>query len=377
VWAAVSAGVAIVFALSWPATIKALDARRYGAALISIVAMLLSGAYSVTAALGSAAGSRANAAATETALTDARAKTQAAYDRAQAELDTLTAARPTGGIQALLDATKAELARLAPSRSVAELEALERRNPGRDCGAENGTGRWICQRSGPYASELARARQRERLSAKLAGLVEDVGRADQSLADRRAAARAALDRAAAELASIQPARVANSDAKALTRYLGALGVEVSPDRLNDLLILLAVVMIEAGGGLSLAIGMALSETGGARALAPASKPAEHPEQAPAAALNTLNAVIEKLPAPVFSSSVQVRSAPAPAVQAGDIMDVVHAAGGSLRTTTRRLGVQVGRPAASVHGELRRLAGAGLITLKTDSRGTLIMAMRPN
>jgi hypothetical protein len=60
------------------------------------------------------------------------------------------------------------------------------------------------------------------------------------------------------LASIQPARIANSDAKALARYLGALGLEIGPDQLNDLLVLLAVVMIEAGGGLSLAIGMALS-----------------------------------------------------------------------------------------------------------------------
>ena len=105
--------------------------------------------------------------------------------------------------------------------------------------------------------ELARARQRERLGAKIASLLEDAGRAEQRVQEQRTAARAAMDKASGELASIQPARVANSDAKALTRYLGALGLEVSPDRLNDLLVLLAVVMIEAGGGLSLAIGMAL------------------------------------------------------------------------------------------------------------------------
>src|SRR5262245_40753221 len=56
-----------------------------------------------------------------------------------------------------------------------------------------------------------------------------------------------------EFARIQPARVANSDAKALTRYLGALGLEIGPDRLNDLLVLLSVIMVEVGGGLSLAI----------------------------------------------------------------------------------------------------------------------------
>jgi predicted transcriptional regulator len=53
------------------------------------------------------------------------------------------------------------------------------------------------------------------------------------------------------------------------------------------------------------------------------------------------------------------------------MALVREAGGALRTTTRRLGVQLGRPAASVHGELRRLATAGLISLNADSRGTLI------
>ena len=172
-WAAVAGAVAIVFALAWPALIRSVDARRYSTALIALAAMLLSGAYSVTAALGSAAGGRANAAATETAMADARAKAQAAYDRAKAELDTLSAAKPVPEIQALLDATKAELAKLPAGRSVAELEALDRRNPGRDCGAENGTGRWICQRPGPYAGELARARQRERLTAKLSGLVEE------------------------------------------------------------------------------------------------------------------------------------------------------------------------------------------------------------
>jgi len=54
----------------------------------------------------------------------------------------------------------------------------------------------------------------------------------------------AIEKASGEPARIQPARVANSDAKALTRYLGALGLEVGPDRLNDLLVLLAVIMVE-------------------------------------------------------------------------------------------------------------------------------------
>ena len=51
------------------------------------------------------------------------------------------------------------------------------------------------------------------------------------------------------------------------------------------------------------------------------------------------------------------------------------AGGPQRTTTRRLGVQLGRSAACVHGELRRLATTGFITLSAGSRGTLITVAR--
>lgn len=80
VWAGVAGAVAINFALSWPALIRSVDAKQWSAALISLVALVLAGAYSVTAALGSAAGGRANAAATETATTDPRMKAQAAYD---------------------------------------------------------------------------------------------------------------------------------------------------------------------------------------------------------------------------------------------------------------------------------------------------------
>src|SRR6202521_4610956 len=123
VWAAVAGAVAAVFAISWPATIKSIEAKRWSAALICLVALALSGSYSVTAALGSAAGGRANAATTETATADTRKKAQDAYD-----------------------AAKAELVALKPARPVAELEAVIARNPeaGGRCGVQNGTGRLVC-----------------------------------------------------------------------------------------------------------------------------------------------------------------------------------------------------------------------------------------
>ncbi|HET6926744.1 MAG TPA: hypothetical protein VFI48_07825, partial [Hyphomicrobiaceae bacterium] len=76
-------------------------------------------------------------------------------------------------------------------------------------------------------------------------------------AQRRSELQTQIERASAVLASGN-VRVANTDARALARYLSAIGLEATPERLNDILTLLAVVMIEAGGGLALALGMALS-----------------------------------------------------------------------------------------------------------------------
>ena len=52
VWSGVAGAVAIVFALSWPALIRSVDARRWSAALISLVALALSGTYSITCRSG-------------------------------------------------------------------------------------------------------------------------------------------------------------------------------------------------------------------------------------------------------------------------------------------------------------------------------------
>jgi hypothetical protein len=54
VWGTVSVAASITFALSWPALIKA---RSLSRAMVAIVAMLLSGGYSISAALGSAGAS--------------------------------------------------------------------------------------------------------------------------------------------------------------------------------------------------------------------------------------------------------------------------------------------------------------------------------
>jgi hypothetical protein len=302
VWASVALAVAVVFALSWPALMRCIEARCWSAALVSFLALVLAGAYSVTAALGSASGGRANASSIEAAAIGARVKAQAAYD-----------------------GTKTELDALKPSRPVVELEALvEVAKPQCRIVVTTGGRTTVCAKSAALTAELARAKRRQELTAK-------------------------LDRLVSELATLPPEREANSDAKALTRYLQATGMHVEADRLNDLLVLLAVLMIEAGGGLSLAIAMALSE------LAP--NTAEQFEQG----LNIRPEHLER----------QRVQEPARPVRMPDILSLLRHAGGTLRTTTRRLSDQLGRPAATVHGELQRLAAEGLITLSADRRGTFI------
>src|ERR1700680_4660070 len=49
VWAAVSVAVSIVFALSWPALIKAVERRQWTWVPMAAAALVLTGAYSVTA----------------------------------------------------------------------------------------------------------------------------------------------------------------------------------------------------------------------------------------------------------------------------------------------------------------------------------------
>ena len=47
VWAAVSVGVSIIFAFSWPALINSLDRKQWARAVMVLVALVVTGAYSV------------------------------------------------------------------------------------------------------------------------------------------------------------------------------------------------------------------------------------------------------------------------------------------------------------------------------------------
>jgi hypothetical protein len=320
VWAGVAGAVAVIFALSWPALIRSVEARRWSAALVSLLALVLAGTYSVTAAVGSAAGGRTNAATQETAVTDVRTKAQAAYD-----------------------AAKAELATLKPSRPVAELEAMR-----------GGWRRAYPNQPWALEPELARAKRRAELEAK-------------------------IERATGDLAKTRPAQVANSDAKVLARYATAIGFEVTADRLNDLLVLLTVLMIEAGGGLSLALGMALGAAPVARALMPADAPvSKRPRTPPANAVADARTTPDATP---NAASVRVeRTRPVSVVHPSELTYWLRLQGGRAETSMRRLADALGRSPSGVHDELRRMVASGLVTAASGPRGTVISfaaAGKPN
>jgi hypothetical protein len=330
IWAAVAGGVAIVFALSWPALIRSVEARRWSAALMALAALLLAGGYSVTAALGSAAGGRMNAAATETAVTGTQARAQAAYNTAKADLDKLAPARATGELEALLAAAQ-----------------LNPRTKG--CAGDGSSPRVTCPK---LEAELARARQRDKLQA-------------------------AVDKAS-EALNAGPAKVANSDAKALARYLAAAGLDVGADRLNDLLVLLSVLMIEAGGGLSLALGMSLSappaEPTSAAAPAPEQRQKTLPARTPSAQPKTPSA--RSTERPTITGRSPERHRALAARPASSVLDWLADQGGRALTTQRALARALDRSPSAIHDELHRLAASGAITLASGPRGTSLV-LRPN
>jgi hypothetical protein len=335
-WAAVAGAVATVFALSWAATIRAIEAKRWGAAIVCVLALLLSGAYSISAALGSASGGRTNAAAMESATTGARERAQVAYDAAQAEFAKLQPSRPLAEIQGVYDATR-------PRRRIIVV---------------NGKRETEYYRPAEIEAELGRAKRRVELEAKIA-------------------------EKAAELAKAEPAKVANSDAKALARYLKALGLDIGADRLNDLLVLLAVAMVECGGGLALAVGMALST--------PSARPTEartdrasadsgQEERPPAATLDSPSGQSEhfaRTPRTVRSSaSVRARTVCSLPEQPSDVVQWLEHQGGRAETSMRRLASALGRSPSGVHTELCRLVASGVLTMASGPRGTAL-ALRPN
>ena len=252
---------------------------------------------------------RANAAIEEKDTTDKRTKAQAAYDGA-----------------------KAELATLKPSRLVAELEAMRK----------SWHERMVKKEAWFYEPELARAKRRAELEAK-------------------------VERAAGELANTGSAKLANSDAVALAAYLFALGIETSADRVNKLLVLLAVLVIECGGGLAMAVGLALgdarrhaSETQKRNGVPPETQGV--PESVPAAYPKAYPAIHPR-------SMQQQRDPAEPLGQR--LLRLIMERGGTMLAGQREIGRLIGVSSSHAHRLLHDLSSAGVVSVTPGRTGTVV------
>jgi hypothetical protein len=311
VWAGVSIAAGLTQVLSWPALVTTIDRRQWGKALAALCALLLCGSYSVIAALGSASGGRINAAIEERASSEQRSRAQAAYEQA-----------------------RAALAQLAPSRPLAEVEAL-------------------LVVAKPTCRNTMLNGKRDLFCVPNAVLV-----AEKARAVRRAELQTQMERANAVL-SEAPTHVANADARALQRYLGAAGVRVEADRLNDLLTLLAVLVIECAGGLALVIALTLSERS-MNTQAVHSGP-DH---------STEGQTPERPAAPKEQVSVHTVHS-LPKSSRDRLLEMVRDAQGVLRTGHRALGEALGVSATRVGQLLKDLSADGVIRVRAGKTGSAI------
>jgi uncharacterized membrane protein len=175
--------------------------------------------------------------------------------------------------------------------------------------------------------------------------------------------------------SVQPAswrtlgrlRLPTSDAVALAAYLFALGIQTNADRVNKLLVLLAVLVIECGGGLALAVGLALGD--GSRQAPETQKrnglPTETqgvPESAPPAYPNALPASHPR--------SMQQQRDPAETLEQR-LLGLVMERGGTLVAGQREIGRLIGVSSSHAHRLLHDLSSAGVVSLAPGRTGTVV------
>lgn len=369
VWSAVSLAVSAVFAFSWPALLISLDRKQWTRVPILLVALLVTGTYSVSAALGSASGGRTNAAAKERSTTDARNKAQKAYDDAQAELAAIPPSRPTTELQVLITAAEAELAALPATRSVAQMQQLLAQRFGQDCAAVNGSLQVVCPRAGQWQAELNHALQRQKLSTTIADL-----RAELARSERRQKLKEDAEAAVAKIERVGVAKKSNTDADAVATYLQALGINVQPDTVNRLLVLLAVIMIECGGGLALAVGMALNDPAvrsvsadrvnvqGNRTLSERPNAGVNDHARPSA--EKLREIIHLDRSPALDDR--------PERSAHDrVLSVLNEKGGVLFGSQGVLGASFGWSKSRMNEVLHELEAAGRVKLQTSRQGTAV------
>lgn len=208
VWGAVAVAASIALALA-PAAL--LRSRSVAGVVFSLAAIGLFGTFSLSSALGSFFGGRAATEVQQTAAVGTRSRIEKAYDVARTELEGLAATRPVPELEAMVVKLKA-----TPGANGCTKEP------------DGPISRKACGEAATVAVELGRAQRRAELEGQMA-------------------------EANGALGKIAPPKVVNADALALSTFAGKLGVVVTPEALNPWLALLAVALVEFGGGICFAV----------------------------------------------------------------------------------------------------------------------------
>lgn len=328
-WSAVSVAASIILALAPTAFLKAVKARSIAGAVVAVIALALCGTYSFSAAIGASSGQRMTAESTSTEDARARTRFQTAYDGAQAELETLALTRPAAELEALITQIKA--------------------TPGANgcVGTPDGPiSRKACAEAATVAIELGRAQRRAELETKTAEAsrgLEELGRP----------------------------KIANSDAVAIVDYLAVAGIHVTVEELNRWLALLAVALLDFGGGLAFAVAAVLREPS-------LNMPVEHNAQ-PERTVPKITVVdtvdelneIEARQGVQQVSTTKVRKLVVPEDFGGRLISLLNDRGGEVYSGHRALGAALGCSPSHVGNVLRELSDAGRVIVKATKTGTVV------
>jgi hypothetical protein len=285
--------------------------------------------------LGNASAGRVAASRTTTASAEHRSRLARGYEQASAELEKLPDARVIGEVEAAI----------APLNAIIGTAQCDEWVPNRRI-------RNACARRSPLLGELARARRRADL--------------ERIMADARAALDAPVDQ-----------RPAGEDARILAKYLRAVGLNVTPDRMSDVLVLVAVFSLEISGALALMIarsnaqspvivGFGQSDPPSGRRTRRREKPEKRtPDRTgigPAADAPNVVRLPARSPA---RSSDRAKLAKA---SAGILF---HAEKGSLPRTQRQMAKLIGVSTGTISMALSDLENDGRVSIQTGAHGTVV------
>lgn len=171
------------------------------------------------------------------------------------------------------------------------------------------------------------------------------------------------------ITSLPPPKVVNSDAQAIVHFLNSLGYEPTVGQVNTALALLSVLLIEMGGSVSLAVGIALSGDN-----KPSESPSVKDEEKPLSPPVPLVAPEPKKDGHLKGlHEVPKQALVDPFMSVRDqLLSDVNGNKGGLRSTYEGLGTRYGVTATRIGQIVRELKKEGLVRVRSSRNGTTIV-----